>query len=119
MKKQSFPRRLSFAIGGILHALATEVSFRTQVLGAFAALILLLITRPEPIWWAVLALTVAAVLSAELMNTALELVVDRLHPEQDPRIGRAKDCAAGAVLILSLASLGIAAALIIHLWIRL
>lgn len=114
MKKQPFLRRLSFAVGGILHAFRNEASFRTQLLGALAALILLVALRPEPIWWALLLITTAGVLSAELLNTALELVVDRLHPEQDPRIGLAKDCAAGAVLVLSLASLGVAAALIVH-----
>lgn len=93
-------------------ALRTESSFRTQALFGAGAVILLILLRPRPMWWAIVLITVAAVLSAELINTALEFVVDRLHPEQHPLIGRAKDCAAGAVLILSLASLGVAAALI-------
>ena len=48
---------------------------------------------------------IGAVLAAETFNTALEHALDRLHPEQDPAIGLAKDCAAGAVLVLSLVSL--------------
>ena len=37
---------------------------------------------------------------AEVMNTALEYLADTVRPEADPGIGRAKDAAAGAVLIL-------------------
>lgn len=56
-------------------------------------------------WCALFALAVGGVLAAELMNTALEKVIDQLHPESHPAIGLAKDCAAGAVLILSATSL--------------
>jgi diacylglycerol kinase (ATP) len=43
-----------------------------------------------------------AVLAAELLNTALEAALDHLSPEIHPAIKRAKDSAAGAVLVLSL-----------------
>ena len=42
--------------------------------------------------------------AAELLNTALEHLADRLHPEQHPTIQAAKDCAAAAVLVASLAA---------------
>ena len=73
---------------------------------------LLVFLRPEPIWWAIIILIIGIVLAAELINTALESLIDRLHPEMHPMIGRAKDCAAGAVLILSISALGILAALL-------
>jgi diacylglycerol kinase (ATP) len=112
MKNLPFSKRLGFAIQGIRVAFRNESSFRTQSAFALGGLCLLIVTNPEPIWWAVVILTIAAVLAAELINTALELIVDRLHPEQHPMIGKAKDCAAGAVLILSVGSLAVAAALI-------
>jgi undecaprenol kinase len=117
MKQQPFSRRLHDAFLGIHHAWKAEPSFRTQVLGAVAALALLTASRAGPVWWALLALTTAGVLSFELMNTALELVMDRLHPEHDPQIGRAKDCAAGAVLVFSGASVVVAVSLIFQTWI--
>ena len=46
-----------------------------------------------------------AVLAAELLNTALEHLADRLHPEQHPVIRTAKDCAAAAVLLASISAL--------------
>jgi undecaprenol kinase len=44
------------------------------------------------------------VLALELVNAALEYVIDRLHPEIHPEIRFAKDAAAGAVLIASMGS---------------
>jgi diacylglycerol kinase (ATP) len=112
MKNRSFSERLGFAVKGIRAAWSSESSFRIQTGGAVASIVLLLVLRPAPMWWAIVFLTSSSVLAAELVNTALESVVDRLHPEVDPAIGRAKDCAAGAVLVLSLASLGVAGALV-------
>jgi diacylglycerol kinase (ATP) len=48
------------------------------------------------------------VIAAELINTALEHLADHLHPEQHPRIKIVKDCAAAAVLILSIGALWVA-----------
>ncbi len=55
--------------------------------------------------WTVLAISCALVLALESMNTALESVVDLVSPQYNPLARRAKDCAAGAVLIASLSSL--------------
>lgn len=49
--------------------------------------------------WAILALTCAAVLAFEIINTAIEHLCDRVTTDPDPLIRTAKDCAAGAVLI--------------------
>jgi undecaprenol kinase len=107
MKNKPFFQRLKFALNGIKGAWQTESSFRAQIgLGA-ATLFLMVFLRPAPVWWALIILTMAGVLAAELINTALEHVVDRLHPKKHPMIAKAKDCAAGAVLVLSLASVGI------------
>ena len=65
----------------------------------------LIVLRPASIWWAVTVLAAALVIAAELVNTALEHLADRLHLEQRPRIKIVKDCAAGAVLVLSIAAL--------------
>lgn len=112
MKNQPFLQRVRFAISGVRNTFQSESSFRSQCIFAILAYLLLLATRAKPIWWALITLSVAAVLATELLNTALERIIDRLHPEKHPLIGQAKDCAAGAVIIFSLANLGIAAALI-------
>ena len=66
---------------------------------------LLVLTRAPALWWAVMALTIGAVVASELLNTALEALADHLHPQQHPAIGLSKDVAAGAVLVSSVAAL--------------
>ena len=108
MKGQSFWKRLGFALHGIKVATIRERSFRTQLLFPFALIVLLLVIRPSAVWCAVMALTVGLVLVAELINSALETLIDHVHPGQHPEIGAAKDIAAGAVLVSSLVSLVVA-----------
>jgi diacylglycerol kinase (ATP) len=118
MKNLSFARRLRFAVDGLRHAWRGERSFRTQVAMGVAAVLALLVLRPEPHWWALVALAIAAVLAAELFNTAVEQLADHLHAERHPAIRIVKDCAAGAVLLASLGALAVAAALAAHLLLR-
>jgi diacylglycerol kinase (ATP) len=110
VKNQAFLRRLGFAVAGIHAAWRTENSFKTQVIAAVAVLGVLLWLRPAPIWWAVGALTVGFVLAAEIFNTTIEGLADHLHPHQHPAIKVVKDCAAGAVLVATIAALAVAAA---------
>ena len=108
MKGQSFWRRLGFALHGIKVTTTRERSFRTQLLFAFLLVVLLLTIRPSALWCAVMILTVGLVLVTELVNSAFETLIDRVHPDQHPEIGAAKDIAAGAVLVSSLVSLAVA-----------
>lgn len=114
MKGQSFIRRLGFALSGVRIAFARESSFRTHVLATVGVLVALCLTRPTAVWWAIGILTIGLVLIAELLNSALEALADRLHPEQHPEIRIAKDLAAGAVLIASLIALVVAAIFILN-----
>jgi diacylglycerol kinase (ATP) len=111
-KNQPFLQRSVFALAGLAYALRSESSFRTQVVAAMGVVALLVWLRPAPVWWGLVLLTCAIVLAAELFNTAVEVLADHLHPEQHPRIKVMKDCAAGAVLIASVAAVGVAAALL-------
>lgn len=52
----------------------------------------------------VLVLTIGFVLTVELLNTALEEVCDKFHPERDPHIEKIKDLAAAAVLVSSVSA---------------
>ena len=94
-----------FAIQGLKSAWSTEKSFRSQVIAAFSMIFFMIILKPKAVWVALFSLVIAATIAAELINTALEYILDAVHPELHPAIGRAKDCAAAAVLVLSLSSL--------------
>jgi diacylglycerol kinase (ATP) len=114
-KNRSFVSRLGFALQGLAHGVRAERSLRTQLAALAAALVALAILRPEPLWWALTLLAAAAVLSAELFNTAIETLADELRREDHPGIRVAKDCAAAAVLIAALGAVAVALALIAHL----
>lgn len=106
MKNQDFRRRMGFAAQGIAASLRSESSLRLQALAAAGVLAVLVWRRPAPVWWALLITNCGAVLAAELANTAVERALDHLNPERHPAVGLAKDCAAGAVLVLSLSAVG-------------
>lgn len=115
MKNQTFQRRLSFALAGLRTAWRTEASVKTHVAAAVLVAAALVWLEPAPVWWALAALVVGAVIAAELFNTAVEHLADHLHPELHPAIKTVKDCAAGAVLVTSLAALAVAAAFVYEL----
>ncbi|QNQ11427.1 diacylglycerol kinase [Sphingomonas alpina] len=112
MKNRPLRDRLGFAVAGWQAAWRRERSFRTQACCAVLAIVALLILRPSPIWWTLIVVTSALVLALELINSALEAVIDRFHPKIHPEIKAAKDMLAGAVLAISVAALIVAVALV-------
>lgn len=62
--------------------------------------------------WAVLALTIGSVIAFEAVNTAIEHLADEVTKQQSENIRRCKDCAAAAVLISSVAAVGVGIALL-------
>lgn len=54
--------------------------------------------------WLALVLAMSSVWTAEGLNTAIEALADRITTDYDPLIGRAKDVAAGAVLLAAIAA---------------
>ena len=117
MKNQTFLRRLGFALTGLERRGAPRTASRRTSSQPWRARRVLWF-EPAPLWWAIAALTVAFVLAAELFNTAVEGLADHLHPEQHPAIKTVKDCAAGAVLVASIAALGVAAAFVYDVVLR-
>jgi diacylglycerol kinase len=87
-----------------LRAVLAEPNARVQLAIALAVIVLaawLDLGRRD---WALLVLAMGLVLAGEAANTALEALADRVAPDHHPLVGRAKDAAAGAVLIASVAA---------------
>jgi diacylglycerol kinase (ATP) len=101
MKNQAFHKKLSNAFSGLLFTIKTENNFRIQISIAIIIFISLLFIQPNLLWCALILLCIALVLSAELINTAIETLLDYMHPEIHPEIGKVKDIMAGMVLLLS------------------
>jgi diacylglycerol kinase (ATP) len=83
----------------LVRAWQTERAVREELLLLVLAVPLVLVITPSA--WLRLALmgVLLLVLMVELLNTALEKICDRLHPEQDDLIGYVKDLGSAAVLI--------------------
>ncbi len=88
----------NFAIEGILHGTRTQRHVRYHLYSAAFILILSYVLGISKNDFLIIALTVIVVLLAELSNTAIEVVVDMVSPEQSEKAKIAKDVAAGAVL---------------------
>lgn len=104
MKNRRFAERLGFAWAGLRLVFRRENSFRAQCALGLAAALATFALRPGLLWSALVALSVALVLVLELVNSAIEYLLDHLHPAHSPEIGAAKDAAAAAVLLASFAA---------------
>lgn len=100
-----------FAFEGVLVAFKKGKNFRIQVFLGTVAGVIAYFFNFTLVEWAILAITISLVLILELINTALESVVDIVSPEVRNEAKIAKDVAAASVLIASLAALLIAALL--------
>ena len=91
-----------FAIQGFRTAVATERNIKVMLAAGACAIVAGLALQLDLISWAIILLCCGVVITAELLNTAVETVVDLVSPEFHPLAGRAKDIAAAAVWVLSL-----------------
>jgi diacylglycerol kinase (ATP) len=101
LRPTGFVGSLNCAIEGVLWAVRTQRHMLVHLLAAVAVLVLALALHLTLLEFALLTLAIVLVLFAELINTAVEVVVDLVSPDFHPLAQRAKDVAAGAVLVAS------------------
>ncbi len=75
---------------------------RNHFLSALAVLLASLFLRVTLVEFALLSLSILFVLFAELLNTAVESIVDLVAPDYHPLAKIAKDTAAGAVMVAAM-----------------
>lgn len=99
---KSFLKGFYFAFNGIKYSFKTQLNFRIHafmsVLALFLSYILQIAIR-ELIW---IIFAISLVLVVELINTAIETLVDLVSPEFNPKAGLIKDISAAAVLIAAI-----------------
>ena len=110
-KNLPFGRRLQFAAAGLRHGLASERSLRAHAVALTGLLVLLVLLRPPAVWWGLTLTAGGFVVSAELMNTALEQLADHVAPEVHARIGVANDSAAAGVLVAAVTAVAVLCAM--------
>lgn len=104
-----------YAFAGI-QAVCSERNFRFHLFAMVVVIIAGFLTGISANEWTILLLAIAAVLSLEMTNSAIERVVDLVTDEFHPLAKRAKDLAAGAVLIAAIFSVIIGLIIFLPKW---
>ncbi|RAR41851.1 diacylglycerol kinase family protein [Paenibacillus sp. MDMC362] len=97
--RQSLYRAFGCAIRGILTAVKTERNMKIHIAAALIVFIAAALLQLDRMSWLFLVLAIALVFIAELVNTAVEAVIDLISPEEHVLARVAKDTAAGAALV--------------------
>lgn len=98
-RRGSLWRSFACAGAGVAHGLRTERNVRIHAAATLAAVALAALLGLNAVEWTVLLLTMGLVWATELVNTAIEAVVDLVSPDEHELARIAKDTASGAVLV--------------------
>ncbi|WP_374951820.1 diacylglycerol kinase family protein [Mucilaginibacter sp.] len=94
-----------FAFKGIRYAFTTQQNFRIHVFAAILAIAFGLFLHISGDEWQWVMLCIMLMLVAELLNTAIEALVDLVSPGYNKLAGHVKDVAAAAALVVAVFSL--------------
>lgn len=103
-KPAGITRSLALAWRGLKYSWKTQGHLQFHAMAAILVLGAAWWVRLSRWEWALVIYAIGSVITAEVMNTALELAVDLAQPKFHPLAGMAKDVAAGAVLVTALQS---------------
>jgi diacylglycerol kinase (ATP) len=106
-RRISLIESFNYAVEGIIHVLRTHRNLRIHFAAAIAVLIAALVLGVERLELVALLLSIAFVLVAEMINSAIEAAIDVATSSFDPLAKLAKDIAAGAVLIASINAIAV------------
>lgn len=99
----AFLKSFSYAFKGLVYSLKQrnmKIIFSIALLTISAAVFLKVNSGD----WCILLICIGLVMALEMMNSAIEGIVDLISPDYNEKAGRIKDMAAGAVLIASIVS---------------
>ena len=99
---KKFLLSFSYPIKGLKYAYRNEQNLAVDVGVSLLVLIAGFIFQLEHYEWIIIVLTIAVVIAGELINTAIEAVVDLVTEEYHPLAKVAKDTSAAAVFVLAI-----------------
>lgn len=99
-KSQSLRQSFHYAFEGIRHCFRNERNIRIHFSIGLLVILAGLLIGVSTVEMAILCVTIAVVIGGEMVNTAMENVVDLLSPEYHPLAKIVKDVVAGTVLVL-------------------
>lgn len=95
-------RSFTDAFHGLAFILKTEINFKIELAVAFTVIVLMIFFKITDIKALILILVIMAVLLAEIMNTAIERMMDVIHPGRSKNVKNIKDSMAASVLLASI-----------------
>ncbi len=101
-------RSFRYAFKGVVALFAKEHNARIHAVAAVCAVAAGFIFDISNMEWIAVVIAIGMVMAAEAFNTAIEYLADFVSPGHNEYIGKAKDVAAGAVLILAVCAVVIA-----------
>lgn len=117
MKTKNFTESFGHALDGLLHCIRHERNIRIHFVTGCIVFILALVLSMRIVHMMILVLVIAMVIICEMINTAIENVIDLVSPEYHPLAKIVKDITAGAVLFASIAAVIVGCLLFIpYLW---
>ena len=102
---REFLKSFIYALQGIWSGISDQRNLKFQLAVAIVVVGAGFYLAIQPIEWCIILMCISLVISLELVNTAVENLVDLVTLERKPLAGKIKDIAAGAVLIASTISL--------------
>lgn len=102
---KEFLKSFIYALHGLWSGVADQRNLKVQLGVAVVVVGAGFYLSISSIEWCIILLCIALVIGLELVNTALENLVDLVTLERNPLAGKIKDIAAGAVLLVSILSL--------------
>ncbi len=98
-------KSVKYALKGVKILITTEASIQSQLFVSIVIIMLGCYFNISTTEWLFQIIAIVLVISIEGVNTAIEAILDFIHPEQNSKIGEIKDIAAGAVLIASIGAI--------------
>jgi diacylglycerol kinase len=89
-----------YSARGVWMAFRYEDSMIVHLAAAIAVVVVNILLKVNRTEWLITLILISLAWMAEILNTAIEKLADRVTKEQDPLIGQVKDLASGAVLII-------------------
>ena len=99
MKNRTLKQSFANAFVGLRESIQAERNFRIHLIAIILVILAGLLLRIDSLRWGLLTLASGAVLATELLNTALERLVDMVTQEHCEPARQVKDMAAAAVLV--------------------
>jgi diacylglycerol kinase len=106
-----FIKGFGYALKGFGIAVKEQLNIKIHLLAVAVVIFAGIWFRLNTTEWSIIFLTFGMVIVAEMLNTAIEYLVDLVSPQYNEQAGKVKDVAAGAVLVAAIAAALVAASI--------